>query len=53
MKVCLGRLRQRATERKPGYLEECLRVGRVEKGFVILPDAEAARIRREYAIAGG
>ena len=58
MRICLCHLRYVAKDRLPGYLAECLRVGKkmvvVINGrkvtMVEILDAEVARISEEYRI---
>jgi len=41
-------LRQVARHRRPGYIEACLKAGRVENGLVCLTQLQCARIRRQF-----
>ena len=49
IKICLCQLRKAAYNRKPGYQNECSKVGLVEGGRGYLPEAEFTRIARDYA----
>jgi len=47
--VNIAWLHQVAKNRKPGYLEACMKLGQISGDFLLLTDADYLAIRREFA----